>query len=61
MESNIVLCLACYDKKQKEYEKRINFCVSVIGNWDSLDTIPSQNGKSRGGRETVLGQTKWYI
>ncbi len=28
MESNIVLCLACYDKKQKEYEKRINSCVS---------------------------------
>jgi len=28
MESNIVLCPECYDKKQKEYEKRINFCVS---------------------------------
>ena len=29
MESNIVLCLACYDKKQKEYEKRISVIESL--------------------------------
>ena len=61
MESNIVLCPECYDKKQKEYEKSINFCVSVIGNWDLLDTIPSQNGKSRGSCADSVGTNEMEL
>ncbi len=28
MESDIVLCPDCYNKRQNEYERRINFCAS---------------------------------